>query len=512
MEDATERRPVAGPAGTGLPAEAWDQLPAIVWATDRDLRITGAAGGCLGSADRSPAPLERVEDLFGSDEEGMALSAHRRALEGEDASWEQGLGARRLECRVRPLRDASGSVVGTLGVALDVSERGWARALAASEQRYQGLVEAIPAVVYVDPLHEWQESLYVSPYVTELLGCRPEDWLSDPSFWRRHVHPDDVDRAWAEWERAKERGEPYAVEYRMVRDDGGVIWVSERAVMLRNEAGEPWAVQGVIFDITDRKRVEEELEAAWQRERRAAEHLRALDELKNLQLHAVSHDLRGPITAILGSALILQREMGASPGHQAELVHAVVASAQKVHRLVADLLDLDRLERGIVEPDRRPTDVDRLVRRVLEELGIRDRDVAVEADAVTAEVDPVQLERIVENLVANACAHTPAGTPVWIRASREEDGLLLVVEDAGPGVPPALRAVVFEPFRQGAEGPGLGIGLSLVARYAELHGGWARVGDRPGGGARFEVFLPDGPHGEGAGRRERAGGASARPG
>ena len=73
---------------------------------------------------------------------------------------------------------------------------------------------------------------------------------------------------------------------------------------------------------------------------------------------------------------------------------------------------------------------------------------------------------------------------------RGEDGTTILVEDAGPGVPHDLREVIFEPFRHG--GDGLGIGLSLVARFATLHGGWARVGDREGGGASFEVFLPDG--------------------
>jgi signal transduction histidine kinase len=84
---------------------------------------------------------------------------------------------------------------------------------------------------------------------------------------------------------------------------------------------------------------------------------------------------------------------------------------------------------------------------------------------------------------------------VWVRVARRGDGVLLAVEDAGGGVPRELRASLFEPFRQGpgasAHAPGVGIGLSLVARFAELHGGRAWVQDRPGGGASFRVQLPD---------------------
>ena len=113
---------------------------------------------------------------------------------------------------------------------------------------------------------------------------------------------------------------------------------------------------------------------------------------------------------------------------------------------------------------------------------------------VVAEVDGAQLERIIENLVTNAVRYTPAGTAIWVSVNVDSDGVLLTVEDAGPGIPPELRESVFEPFRQGSEvvshSPGVGIGLSLVARFAELHDGRAWVEERPGGGASFRVYLP----------------------
>jgi signal transduction histidine kinase len=103
----------------------------------------------------------------------------------------------------------------------------------------------------------------------------------------------------------------------------------------------------------------------------------------------------------------------------------------------------------------------------------------------------------VENLLANADRHTTPDTPVWIRTSRHDQGVLITVEDAGAGIPPQLRAALFEPFRQGPEhprhAPGVGIGLTLVARFAELHGGRAWVEGRPGGGSSFRVLLPDPP-------------------
>jgi signal transduction histidine kinase len=124
------------------------------------------------------------------------------------------------------------------------------------------------------------------------------------------------------------------------------------------------------------------------------------------------------------------------------------------------------------------------------------RHIELTSEGLIVNVDAAKVERIVENLLANAARHTPAGTPLWIRVTGERGGgVLIAVDDAGPGVPDDMKDAVFEPFRQGDGGPnpspGVGVGLSLVARFAELHGGSAWVEDRPGGGASFRVYLPD---------------------
>jgi signal transduction histidine kinase len=110
---------------------------------------------------------------------------------------------------------------------------------------------------------------------------------------------------------------------------------------------------------------------------------------------------------------------------------------------------------------------------------------------LTAAIDPAQVERIVENLLVNVARHCPPGSTATVRVSESRNGVLVSVDDEGPGVPDDLKVIVFEPFRRGRDphAPGTGIGLSLVARFAELHGGRAWVEDRPGGGASFRVLL-----------------------
>ncbi len=178
------------------------------------------------------------------------------------------------------------------------------------------------------------------------------------------------------------------------------------------------------------------------------------------------------------------------------MVDRLAANAGKLDRLLNDLLDLDRLNRGIVTPKLRRTDLAALVTRIATEWETgRPLELAVEP--VIARVDPTKVERIVENMLANVDRHTTPDTPVWVRLARQDQSVLIAVEDAGSGVPPELRTALFEPFRQGPEAPthapGVGIGLTLVARFAELHGGRAWVEERPGGGSSFRVLLPDPP-------------------
>jgi signal transduction histidine kinase len=229
--------------------------------------------------------------------------------------------------------------------------------------------------------------------------------------------------------------------------------------------------------------------------RETRERQRALDEAKNTFLAAVSHDLRTPLAAILGLAVTLEHH-ALDPSETKDLASRIAANARRLDQMVTDLLDLDRLSRGIVEPVLWPVDLGALVTRMVEESDVADRIVAIESTRVVAEVDAAKVERIVENLLANAARHTPTDAHIWISVRAHDGGVLLAVDDDGPGVPQEQREEVFEPYRKvpSPEGArGVGIGLALVARFAELHGGRAWVQDREGGGASFRVWLPASP-------------------
>jgi PAS domain S-box-containing protein len=398
---------------------------------------------------------------------------------------------RSCSCPCSPAEfDALRAAAGLLGATIDRERAEAARG--ETEERYSRLVEVSPVAIAV---HAEGRFVFANAAFAELVGAdSPERLIGMPTL--DVVHPEYHELVRERGRAAiDERREAPMVEERLVRLDGTVIDVEVAGIPFTFQ-GRP-AAQIVVRDITERKRAEEHLHLALETERQATQQLRDLDDMKNAFLNAVSHELRTPLSALLGSALTLERMgLDLTNTEQTGLLHAVATNAQKLQRLLEDLLDLDRLTRGITTPVRTPTDVSELVRRLVDELALAgERTIEVDAEPVTTEVDAPKVERIVENLLANALRHTGSGARVWVKVVPDEGGVTIVVEDEGEGVQAELREAIFEPFQRVEDEsepprPGVGIGLSLVAKFAELHGGRAWVEDRPGGGSSFRVFLP----------------------
>ncbi len=389
------------------------------------------------------------------------------------------------------------------GFMIDITERKLAEErLGQAEEKFRLLVEQVPAAIYTQVIDEDDPALtntvYMSPRIEDIIGYSFEETVANGGLWRDILHPGDRERVLQTDAAGNVTGEPWAMEYRAIAKDGRTVWIHDEAQAVLDEDGHPKSWQGFMLDISERKAAEEQLERALELEREASQRLRALDDMKNTFLQAVSHDLRTPLAAILGLAVTLEREdVELEAAEARDLARRIASNSRKLDRMVIDLLDLDRLARGIVEPKLHATDVGALVRRVVSDSDLMDEDrVHIEAVSIVASIDAAKVERIVENLLANTARHTPAGTRVWVRVEPAQGGVLVSVEDEGPGVPQDLREAVFEPFRQGpipTHSPGVGVGLTLVARFAELMGGRAWVEDRDGGGASFRVFLAEGP-------------------
>lgn len=283
-------------------------------------------------------------------------------------------------------------------------------------------------------------------------------------------------------------------ETELVRHDGELIAVALTISPVRTATGKVAGVSVVARDLTEVRRADAAERRVREREVEAAT-LRQLNESKDVFVTAFSHELRTPLQSIMGYTKLLEKRADTLPPQYLEVIEALQSNAARLNRLMQDVMDVDRVKRGVIYARRLPTNVGEVVGRVIARADPGTHTVHLETKPMPAEVDPSLLERILEHLFINALKYTPAGSNIWIRNERIPDGVLLTVEDDGPGVPDNVKGRLFDEFQHGVlheHDPGLGLGLSVVHRFAALHDGRSWIEDRAGGGACFKVLLGEG--------------------
>jgi PAS domain S-box-containing protein len=370
-----------------------------------------------------------------------------------------------------------------------------ARQRVASEARYRAVAEGSRDGVYLRTIGPEPAYRYLNPAAQALLGVDVAALRQDRDLIPRAMHPDDLERVLSALGDDGHLAD--VLEVRLRSAGGRERWVAlqERLVEVDGDAR---TVLGTVTDVTQHHETEQALQRIAEREHAAAEELRHLDAMKSTFLQAVSHELRTPLSAVIGAAQTLDTHDEVMDDDQRRrMLEIVQRQSGRLERLLTDLLDVDRLSRGLVLPHRRPVDLHALAMGVVDNLEQGGERIALVGDPVVVSVDGPKVERIVDNLLRNALRHTPPDSRIVCQVVLAAGGATIVVEDEGPGVPDELKGELFRPFTQGPEAttaasPGTGIGLALVRALAEMHGGRSWVEDRPGGGARFGVWLPDG--------------------
>jgi PAS domain S-box-containing protein len=308
-----------------------------------------------------------------------------------------------------------------------------------------------------------------------IYGLEPQSRKVDYATFVSIVHPDDRDKVEREVQQAYERVQRFVFEHRVVLPDGRQRLIEARGDVVLDDAGTPVRMVGTGQDMTRQ---------------------RQLDTLRRDLLATVSHELRTPLTSVLGFALTLKRRRQSLSQEQVDqMIEHIAAQADRLNGLLEDLLDLDRDQRGIATAIRAPVEIEPLLQRIVNSRADGRHEIELETEPLVASVDSTLLDRIVENLLANAIKHTPPGTRIRLATSAVDRDLMISVDDQGPGVPPHQRESIFEIFDRGATKhaavAGTGIGLAVVAQFAALHGGRAWVEEAAGGGASFRVLLRD---------------------
>ncbi len=383
------------------------------------------------------------------------------------------------EERAWPVADVEAvrAVAGALGEAL--AREAAVDRLRASETRYRSLVEHMPAVTYLMAPGAPGPITYISSRVCDVLGYPPEQFETDPGFWVRVLHPGDRDRVLSEWRRANETGEPFSLEYRYLARDGRVVWVHDSCVLVGGAEGY-W--QGVLVDVTDRVRAEEELRESYEtlrrvdalRRRLAAELVRT-GEAERARIAADIHD--DPLQKL--TALALRLEVAAGDGRDAALSARLGELAGLARTVIGSLR---RLVFEVHPPALDREGLAAALRQYLRAGAERHGYAFSLEDRLLAEPPTdtrVVCYRILQEALANVGKHARASR-VEVALESRDGGVQARVSDDGVGFD-AQAVEVGVPGR---------FGIGLMRERAELAGGWLRLQSAPGSGTTVEFWVP----------------------
>lgn len=404
--------------------------------------------------------------------EGAHDEVPKRGPGGEIAGW--------LDLFSFPLVDSStGRTTGVIEYVRDITDRKYAEeALRASEEHFRLMVHNVRDIMYRYRLKPTRGFEYISPSVSGVLGYTPEEHYADPNIGLRAVHPDDQSTLRRLMTSPESVASPVAV--RLVAKNGETIWAEEHNVVIRDESGEPVAIEGVVRDISERKRIE---------------------ELKADLVSMISHELRTPLASILGYSSLLQRSDITDSDSRTlfeKAVDKIGAQARHMNALVDGLLEVTRIESGKLRLRAESIDAEDLVRQCVDDLlAGESHEIHVKAakDVPALHGDPARLRWAISNLVSNAVKFSPEGGTVRIDIEAEGGRVLIAVSDEGIGIEPEHVSRIFDRFSQvdmSTTRPfgGFGMGLYIAKVVVEAHGGYVEVDSEPGKGSVFTIGIP----------------------
>ncbi len=407
-----------------------------------------------------------------------------------------------------PMLDSDGQLIGVLGVAREITARRRAEdALRASEEKLR-IAQSSAA------LGIWEVNLavgvtYWSPEVEAMYGIAIGSFDGRQASWLARVHPDDRSAVLQAVGEYMQRNEAFDLAFRIVRPDGEVRWIASRGQVHRSAQGAAERIIGVNFDITEKKRTEEELqhyrdqleELVDERTRQLAQArdaAEAANRAKSAFLANMSHEIRTPMNAIIGMSHVLRQRLD-SP-ELLDKLSRITSSADHLLGIINDLLDFSKIEAGRLQLEAKPLHplqvLDSVVSMITEQAQVKGLEVNYRcADfPETLRGDAGRLIQALLNLAGNAVKFTREGEVELLveRVAEDVDGVLVrfSVRDTGIGIPPEVIEKLFSPFQQADDSTarrygGTGLGLAITRRLARLMGGDAGVDSVPGAGSRF---------------------------
>ncbi len=365
-------------------------------------------------------------------------------------------------------------------------------ALRVSEERFRELAETIQEVFWVTNAAK-NQMLYINPAYEKIWGRTCQSLYDEPASWLDAIHPDDRPRVLRS-ARTKQTSGAYDEEYRILRPDGQERWIRDRAFPVQSASGEVQRIVGVARDITERRRLEEQL--------RQSQKMEAVGQLAG----GVAHDFNNVLTAIMIQAEVACLTENLPEAVQESLQQICIYS-KRAANLTRQLLVFSRrqvMQQKDVNLNEIVASLAKMLQRIIgEDIRLQQH---LDPTPLVTRADSGMLEQVILNLVINARDAMPQGGRLLLEtAEKSIDNAFaglhpdaapgryvwLSVSDTGSGIAPEVLPRIFEPFFTTKEpGKGTGLGLATVYGIVKQHGGWIQVFSEPQHGATFQIFLP----------------------
>ena len=481
-----------------------DSVPGLLYLYDHDgllVRWNRMHSELTGYSDQELASMHLLDWYRGDPASQRKISqAIERVLEHGIATEEAELqtkDGRRIPFFLTAVRLELEGRIYFIGMGIDITDRRRSEeALRVSEERLALALEASS-----DGLWDWNfetGEVYFSPRYLGMLGYESGDLERSITGWEKYLHPDDFEKTKCIESDHIERGEPFALEFRLRNKAGDWQWVMSRGKVVEwDAAGRPLRMVGTHVDIDQRKRMENELVQA----KEAAE---AASLAKSEFLANMSHEIRTPLNGIMGMLQLLESEAGDE--EQRRTCALALQATNRLTRLLSDILDLSRVEAGKmqmrIEPfnlrDALEQSVD-LFKPIAVQAGLEFRHHFAPALPEVVAGDAVRVQQVLMNLIGNAFKFTTKGFvaveahPLPSKVSGSVR-ILFSVSDSGRGIDDAALGTLFQPFSQVTSGftrdhQGTGLGLAITKRLVALMGGNMAVESEPGCGTTFFLSL-----------------------
>jgi PAS domain S-box-containing protein len=393
--------------------------------------------------------------------------SHEYRFRHADGAWHY------LYDRIRLIHDETGAPCEMVGSIIDITDRRRTEeALRESEERFTNLLASLNDVVWSGAI-DYSEIYYVNPAYERVYGQSIENFMQNPDLWFKAVHPDWRKEVKKQSLRMREEG-AYNMEYPIIRPDGEIRWIQDRAALIHDAEGRPARVGGVASDITDMKAMRDQMAET--------RHLAELGEMGA----SFAHEIRNPLAGISGVLQVIRNSLEPGETHR-EPIEEALRQITRVELTVRQLLEYSRSW----HPEKRPLELRAFVAAACETFTEN-----LDADQYTLQLeeggptpllaDPQQLRQVLENVFYNAVYAMPEGGSIRIQIQDSNGRTRVRICDDGPGFPPDTEARVFKPFFT-TRARGTGLGLSICRRIMEAHGGAIHALNRREGGA--EIIL-----------------------